>query len=270
MRLARLAALSGISALTLIAAASSSCGGLASRLQSHVVAENILLDVGDPFGIAPRRAGLAVNFASITGPLNNPASTPISGAGVTLTVGTSSTPITVTEGDPGVYHVVSGSNGAPVFVYASNQTYSVSMVIPSGEFADTYTTTGTAPPRAQASGIPDFAGSGQTQVVGDPMNITVLPANAYQQGLVIVFDQAGNVLYDNRPKTVQDAIDLALGNFDGHITIPGTVFSQPDTFYGIAVSGLKSVPPSGISTNLEILTKFYIGSASTYVVKTAP
>src|SRR5437660_7075492 len=114
MRLARLAALSGIAALLVVSAASTSCGGLASRLQSHVVAENILLDVGDPFGIAPRRAGLAVNFASITGPLNNPSSTPISGATVTLTTGASASQITVPEGDPGIYHVVSGSNGAPV------------------------------------------------------------------------------------------------------------------------------------------------------------
>jgi len=142
------------------------------------------------------------------------------------------------------------------------------MTVASGSDAGTYHTTGTAPPRAVVSGIPDPL-MGQTQTVGNPLTITIGGAS-YDAGLVLVFDQTGNLVYDNRPKTVGDAVNLALGNFDGKVTVPGSVFANSGQAYGLVVAGLKAAPPSGVSTNLEILSRFYMGSATTAALQTGP
>lgn len=244
------------------------CGDVAERLQADVVASNILLDVGDPFGIAPRKATVVSRLASITGSLDDPSATPIAGANVTMTATSgASASVTLAEQASGTYVATSGSGSTPTFVYASNASYTVTMVIPSGEFADTYTTTVTAPPRTEVTGLPD-----PLQNEFHPVNtaLTMTIVGTYDYGLVIVLDENGDVVYDSRPKTVQEAVDLALGDFDGTITIPAEVFPTANTTYGIIVAGLESAPPAGISPNLQILTRFFAGSSKTAVVITGP
>jgi hypothetical protein len=252
-------ALAGI----LAAVVTVSCSGFAERLTANVVAENLLLETGDPFGLAPRQAGVVAHMASITGPLNDPQATPLSGANVTLTVDSASIP--VPEGEAGVYQAVSGSGGTPAFVYQSNATYTLTFVVPSGEFADTYTAGVVAPRRTDVTGLPDPL-QGEFHPVGTSLTVEIV--GSFDRGIVIVIDEGGNVVYDNRPKTPQEAVDFALGSFNGTLTIPGTVFSQANANYGIVVAGLESAPASLISPNLQILTKFYAGSSKTAIVRT--
>lgn len=258
-----------ITALALLTGAIlAGCSDIAERLQADVVAVNLLLETGDPFGLVPRKAGVLINLASITGPLNDPSTSPVSGANVTMTASTgASGTVTLPEDGAGIYRATSGSAGAATFVYTSNATYSVSMVIPSGELADTYTTAVVAPPRTEVTGLPDTLG-GATIPVGADLALTLV--GSYDRGIVVVVDQTGTVLYDNRPVTPQEWVDFTLGNFDGTLTIPGATFSQADTAYGVVIAGLESAQPSGISTNLQILTRFYAGSAKTALVRTAP
>ena len=78
------------------------------------------------------------------------------------------------------------------------------------------------------------------------------------------------IVHDNRPTDVQSAVDFVFGDFDGQIVIPGAVFNQAGTAYGIVIAGLDSAPNSGISTNLNIVSRFYAGSATTAIVVTDP
>lgn len=244
------------------------CSDIAERLQADVVAVNLLLETGDPFGLAPRKAGVLSNLASITGPLNDPSATPVAGADVTLTASSGATGIVnLAETEAGVYRATSGSAGAATFVYTSNATYTVSMVIPSGDLADTYTTSVVAPPRTEVAGLPDTL-NGETIPAGQPLMLNLV--GSYDRGFVVVLDQAGEVLYDNRPVTPQQWVDFTLGDFNGSITIPGEVFATSDAPYGLVIAGVESAQPSGISTNLQILTRFYAGSAKTAIVRTAP
>lgn len=244
------------------------CSDIAERLQADVVAVNLLLETGDPFDLAPRKAGVLSNLASITGPLNDPSATPVAGANVTMTASTGATGVvTLAEDGAGIYRATSGSAGAATFVYTSNATYTVSMVIPSGELADTYTTAVVAPPRTEVTGLPDTL-NGDTITANQPLVLTLV--GSYDRGLAVVVDQNGDVVYDSRPITPQQWVDFTLGDFDGTITIPGEAFPTGNTSYGVLVAGLESAQPSGISTNLQILTRFYAGSAKTAIVRTAP
>ncbi len=248
----------------LLAAVTVSCGGFAERLTADVVAINMLIETGDPFGVAPRTAGVLVNLASITGPLNDPEATPLVGANVTLQPGTAAS-VTVNEVSPGVYQAVSGSGTTPTFVYQSNATYTITMVVPAGEFADTYTTAVVAPPRTEVTGIPDPL-QGQFHPANNPLTVTLV--GSYDRGLVVVVDEGGNVTYDSRPKTPQESVDFVLGSFSGTVTIPGTAFPTASANYGVLVVGLEQAETVQISPNLQILTKYYAGSGNTSIVRT--
>lgn len=267
----RLAGLLGVGALASLSLITAACGDLAKRLESHVGAVNLLLDSRAPFAVgssgAPSQAGVIVNFIGIEGSIAQPTASPISGANVTMTVGTSATTdVALNENSPGSYSAVSGSNGAPTFVYASNQTYSISMVIAAGSNAGTYTTKIKAPPRTEVSGLPDST-QGQFQPHGQPLALTITSGN-YDFGIVAVVDSAGNTTYTNKPQSPQDYLNFVLGNFNGTVNIPGTAFPNPGVPYGIVVAGVRSAPASGISPNLQILTHFMAGSAKTAIVVT--
>ncbi|HVO31588.1 MAG TPA: hypothetical protein VMV18_12665 [bacterium] len=249
----------------------SACGDLAKRLESKVGAVNLLLDTRPPFAIGsagvPSQAGVIVNFIGIEGSIAAPTASPITGANVTMTVGTSAgSAITLNENSPGSYSAVSGSSGTPTFVYASNQTYAISMVIAAGSNAGTYTTKIKAPPRTEVSGLPDST-QGQFQPHGQPLALTIT-SGSYDYGIVAVVDSAGNTTYTNKPQSPQDYLNFVLGNFSGTINIPGTAFPNPGVPYGIVVAGVRSAPASGISPNLEILSRFMAGSAKSAIVVT--
>ena len=266
----RLAGLAAVGVLASLSFVTASCGDLAKRLSSKVAAINMILDSQAPFAVGtsngPSVTGAVSNFVAIEGSIASPTATPITGASVTLTVGTSATAITLNENSPGSYTAVSGSNGAPTFVYASNQTYSISMVVQSGDNQGTYTTKVKAPPRTEVSGLPD-ATQNQFQPHGQPLALTIT-SGTYDYGFVVVVDSSGQVTYSNKPQTPQDYVNFVLGSFNGTINIPGTAFPTQGKPYGIVVAGLKSAPESDISPNLEILTHFLAGSAKTAVIVT--
>lgn len=247
-----------------LAVAAAGCDGIVNRLQSPVVAEGILADASDPFGAGAHQAGVSVDLASITGPLSQPQTAPIDGANITLTVGNGS-PINLRENGTGsgVYTAISGSAGTPTFVYASNQTYALAMVVPAGDFAGSYTESIVAPPHTEVTGLPNL---GTPIPHGQSLTLTVV--GTYDQGIVVVLSSNGQITYDNRPKTPQEAVNFVLGSFGGTITIPGSAFPNPGTGYGIIVTGLRSAQPSQISQNLQILSRYYAGSAKTAVVLT--
>jgi hypothetical protein len=242
------------------------------RLESTVGAVNILLNAQSPFstGSAGNATfhGLDViaNLMSVGGSATNPSASPVPNATVSLTVGPAGTAITMNSTSPGTYNAISGSGGTPTFTYSSNQTYTVTMTIPSGNLSGTYTTQVVAPPATQVSGLPDPL-QGEVQPVGQPLTLTIT-SGSYDFGLVLVVDSTGTLTYSNQPQTPQDWLNFVLGGFSGTITIPGTAFPAPGATYGVAVAGLKSGPESGISSNLEILSRFMAGSAKTSVLIT--
>lgn len=267
----RFAGLLGVAGIAVVSLLSAACGDLAKRLESHVGAVNLLLDTQAPFAVgtnsAPAALGAVANFIEITGPVTQPSATPITGASVTLSIGSNATQtVTLNENGPGSYQAVSGSSGAPTFVYASNQTYTISMVISGGDNAGTYTTKIKAPPRTEVSGLPDST-QGQFQPHGQPLTLT-LTSGSYDYGIVAVVDSSGNTTYTNKPETPQQYLDFVLGNFDGTITIPGTAFPNAGKPYGVVVAGVKNAKQSDISPNLQILTHFMAGSAKTALVVT--
>ena len=264
----RSAGLLAVGVVTLSSFAVSGCAGLASRLTSKVAAVNLLLDASDPFGIGAEKTGAVVNLVSITGPINMPVASPIAGASVVMAVGSGASPtnVTLNESAPGSYEAVSGSAGAATFVYSSNQVYAITMNVSSGDFAGTYTTKVTAPPRTEVSGLPDTLG-GQTIPSNMPLSLTVT-SGSYDYGIIVVVDSSGAVTYSNKPQTPQDFVNFVLSNFNGTFTIPATAFPNAGRFYGVSVAGLRSAPASGVSPNLEILSHFLAGSAKTAVVKT--
>lgn len=266
VRAFRRSALVGVSLISVCAFAAS-CD-TANRIKSKVVAINILLDVGDPFDLAPRHTEAAANFMQITGPVDEPEATPLTGADATLEIEdvTGIFQMDETGVGSGVYTAASGT-GNPTFVYTSGASYTIEVVVASGKFDGTYTTTVTAPPRTDVTGLPDTA-SFETIPVGQPLTLSLV--GSYDRGIVVVLDSAGNVVYDNRPDDVQAAIDFVFGDFNGDLVIPGTAFSNPGTAYGIVIAGLESAPSGGISTNLNILSRFYAGSAKTAIVITSP
>ena len=262
----RSAGLLAVGAITLSSIALSACGDLAKRLTSKVAAMNLLLNTSDPFGLGAEKSAVVVNLVSITGPLSAPTASPIAGAGVSMDVGSGgATHVILNESNAGSYEAVSGSAGAAAFVYASNEVYSITMNVPSGDFSGTYTTKVTAPPRTEVSGLP--ADILTPIPANQPLALTIT-SGTYDYGIVVVVDSTGAVTYSNKPQTPQDFVNFVLGSFNGTITIPGTAFPNAGSHYGISVAGLKSAPASGISPNLEILTHFLAGSAKTAVVST--
>lgn len=268
MRVQR-AALFGVFALATVVALSA-CGDAVKRLKSKVVAINMIIDVGDPFGAAPRQAGLLVNLMQIEGPIDEPEATPLTGATVTVeaTAGVTGT-LAVPETGAGVYTLNAGTNASPAFTYNSNGEYTVTMEVAAGERAGTYITKVNPPPRTnvEAGDIPDFL-LGETHPSDTALDVTL--TGSYDRGFVLVLDSSGNTVYDSRPTDVQTAIDFALGDFNGTLTIPATAFPEPNSVYGVVIVGLESAPSSQISSNLNILTRFYAGSAFTALVRTDP
>lgn len=258
----------GVTLLLTACAFSASCD-TAKRVKSKVVAINLLMDLGDPFDLAPRRTELAVNLMAISGPVDEPEATPLTGADVTLEIEDVAGVIQLDEtgGGGGTYTASSGTGGSPTLVYQSGASYAVTIVVPSGSFEDEYDLRVTAPPRTNVTGLPDTQG-GQTITAGQPLTVTL--TGSYDRGIVLVLNSSGDVTYDNRPDDVSSAIDFVFGDFDGDITIPGTAFPNAGTAYGLVIVGLESAPSGAISTNLNILSRFYAGSAKTAIVVTAP
>ena len=166
----------------------------------------------------------------------------------------------------GVYQASSGS-GNPTYVYTSGAAYTLEVAVDGGKFDGTYRTTVVAPPRTNVTGLPDTA-NGDTIPINTALTLSLV--GNYDRGIVLVVNSAGDVVYDNRPDDPQAAVDFVFGDFNGQIVIPANTFTQPGTAYGIVVAGLESAPSSGISTNLNILTRFYAGSAKTAIVITDP
>ncbi len=264
----RSAGLLAVGAIASVALLTSACGDLAKRLTSKVAAVNLLLDARDPLGLTAPKSAVISNLVAIEGPISQPTASPIAGASVTMEVGTGGgSTVTLNETNAGSYSAISGSAGAATFVYASNQTYALTMNIPSGEFSGTYTTKIKAPPRTEVSGLPDTI-NGQRITAAAPLTLT-LTSGSYDYGMVVVVNSAGAVTYSNKPETPQEFVNFILNDFNGTITIPGTAF--PDAgghSYVITVAGLASAPASGISPNLEILSHFLAGSAKTAIVIT--
>lgn len=267
VRAVRRSAWIGVSLLLAACAFAASCD-TASRVRSKVVAVNLLLDIGDPFDLAPRHTEVAANFMSITGPVDEPEAVPLTGADATLEIEDVAGVIQMDESGAGsgVYTASSGT-GNPTFVYTSGASYSIEVVVPGGSFDGTYRTTVVAPPRTDVTGLPDTQG-GDTIPVNQALTLSLV--GSYDRGIVVVLNSAGTVVYDNRPDDVQSAVDFVFGDFNGQIVIPAGTFTNPGTAYGIVVAGLESAPSSGISTNLNILSRFYAGSAKTAIVITDP
>lgn len=257
----------GVSLLLAVSAFSASCD-TAKRASSKVVAITLLMDIGDPFDLAPRHTEIATNMMAISGPVDEPEAVPLTGATATLEIENVAGTITMTEqgGDGGVYTAQSGS-GTPSFVYTSNATYSVTVDVPSGKFEDEYDMHVNAPPRTNVTGLPNTQGGA---TIPANQSLTVTLTGSYDRGIVLVLNSSGDVTYDNRPTDVQSAIDFVFGDFEGSIVIPGSAFPASGTAYGLVIVGLESTPKSAISNNLNILSRFYAGSAKTAIVVTAP
>jgi hypothetical protein len=262
-RAVRRSSLAGVFLLLVACAFSASCE-TAERASSRTVAVNLLLDIGDPFDLAPRHTEIAANAMKITGPIDEPEATPLTGAAVSVEIEGVAAPIDMAEtgAGSGVYTAASGTGGNAALVYTSGASYTITI-----DASKNYKTTVTAPPRTNATGFPD-TGNGDTHTSNTDLVLQL--TGSYDRGIVLVLNSAGDVTYDNRPQTVQDAIDFVFGDFDGNITIPGSAFPAPGTAYGVVVAGLDSAPTSGISSNLNILSRFYAGSAKTAVVITTP
>ena len=259
-------ALLGVSALLVGSAFSASCD-TADRLRSKVVAVNFLLEVGDPFDVAPRRTDAIANFMSVTGPIDEPEAVPVTGADASLEIEDVAGAFDMAESQPGVYLAGSGTGGNPSLVYTSGADYTITLHVPSGRLDGTYTTRVQAPPRTEVDGLPD-TGGGETVPAG--VDLVLQLQGTYDQGLLIVLDSSGNIVFDNRPTNVQSAIDFVFGEFDGELVIPGSAISASGSVYGVIIAGLDSAPSSGISSNLNILTRFYAGSAETALIITTP
>lgn len=253
-------------ALLSSATAFSACD-TADRIRSKVVAINLLLDLGDPFDLAPRHVEAVANFMTISGSLDDPTAEPIAGAVATLEIENVATTITMDEDSDGVYRASSGTGGNPALVYTSGADYTIRLVVASGKQEGTYTTKIAAPPRTEVAGLPD-TGNGETHPANTDLAVTL--TGSYDKGLVVVVDSSGNVVYDSRPSDVQSAVDFVFGDFDGTITIPGSAFPNAGTAYGLIIAGLDSAPSGGISTNLNIVSRFYAGSGKTAIVVTSP
>lgn len=268
MRNVRRFALLGVSALTL-AAASASCD-TAKRVGSKVVAINILLDVGDPLDVAPRHTEAVANFMTISGPIDEPVAEPLSGATATLDIEGVVDPVDMPEETPGVYRISSatgGTGGNANLVYTSGADYTITVDVPSGKHEGAYEMEVTAPPRTEVTGLPDTQGGG-TITAGQSLTLQLV--GEYDRGIVFVVDSAGNVTYDNRPTDPASAIDFVFGDFDGTLVIPGTAFPDTGSIYGVVIAGLESAPTRDISEELNILSRFYAGSAKTAIVITDP
>lgn len=262
------AALLGITLLT-VAAASASCD-TAKRIGSKVVAINILLDLGDPLDLAPRHTEAVANFMTISGPIDEPVAEPLSGATATLEIEGVVDPVEMTEETPGVYRVSSatgGTGGSPAFVYTSGADYTIVIDQPTGSHEGVYEMEITAPPRTEVTGLPDTQG-GATIPANQALTLQLV--GSYDRGIVFVVTSGGDVTYDNRPTDPASAIDFVFGDFDGTIVIPGSAFPNTGTIYGIVVAGLESAPTRDISEDLNILSRFYAGSAKTALVVTDP
>lgn len=255
--------LAGVSLLLAACAFSASCD-TAERVKSRTVAVNLLLDLGDPFDLAPRQTSIAANVMTISGPIDDPTATPLTGAVVSLEIEGVAGAIAMAEtgAGSGVYTASSGTAGNPALVYTSGSSYTITI-----DDSKNYTTEVTAPARTEVTGLPDTQ---NFETIPANTDLTLQVVGSYDQGIVVVVNSAGDITYDNRPDTVQESIDFVFGDFDGTIVIPASAFPASGTAYGIVVSGLNSASSSGISTNLNILSRFYAGSAKTAVVITAP
>jgi hypothetical protein len=261
-RVVRRSSLAGVSLLLAACAFSASCE-TAERASSRTVAVNLLLDIGDPFDLAPRHTEIAANAMKITGPIDEPEATPLTGASVSVEI-EGGAPIAMAEtgAGSGVYRAASGTGGNASLVYTSGASYSITI-----DASKNYTTTVTAPPRTNVTGLPDTQ-NGDT--IPANMPLTVQLTGTYDRGIVFVVNSAGDITHDSRPTDVQQAIDFVFGDFDGTIEIPAGAFPSSGTAYGIVIVGLESAPTSGISSNLNILSRFYAGSAKTAIVVTDP
>lgn len=252
--------LTGVSLLLAACAFSASCDTV-ERAASRTVAVNLLLDIGDPFDLAPRHTEIAANVMEISGPIDDPTASPLTGATVSLEIQgvTGDIAMTETGAGSGVY---TAAGGNPALVYTSNASYAITI-----DAGKNYTTEVTAPPRTNVTGLPDTQ---NFETIPSNTDLTLQLVGNYDRGMWVVVDSAGNVVDDNRPETVQESIDFVLGDFDGTLVIPGSALPSPGTAYGIVIVGLNSAPNSGISTNLNILSRFYAGSAKTAIVITDP
>lgn len=255
--------LAGVSFLLVACAFSASCD-TAERAASRTVAINLLLDIGDPFDLAPRHTEVAANVMKISGPIDDPTATPLTGADVSLEIEDVAGTIAMVEtgAGSGVYTAAGGTAGNASLVYTSGSSYTITI-----DAGKNYTTTVNAPSRTNVTGLPDTQ---NFETIPANTDLTLELIGSYDRGMWLVVDSAGNVVDDNRPETVQEAIDFVFADFDGTLVIPGSALPSPGTAYGIVIVGLNSAPTSGISTNLNILSRFYAGSAKTAVVITDP
>ena len=228
---------------------------------SNVVAEGLILGVDDP-DVAALVGGTAAAtaFLARATSLSDVASNVFADADQVQVVSPGGTFDLANRGD-GLYLVTSVDE--PGLDYAASSTWTLRVT----EGSKTYTAEGVAPAAPVLGGVP---APPATHPANQALNVT-LGGQTYDNVLVVVADDAGNVTYDSRPADVSGYIDWIGGGGDvTSVSIPGSAFPSSGTAYIVGVAGVLKAPDSGFEEFNPLVSNLAIGAMGTAPLVTAP
>lgn len=109
----------------------------------------------------------------------------------------------------------------------------------------------------------------ETSAPGRPLTVS-LAGQAFDNMMVVVLDgETGDILFDNRPDTIQEIYDYTHGDSDLALSIPGDVFSE-ESVYLVGVAGLNNAKLDDIENANTALSAFLAGRLSFSLLSTLP
>lgn len=110
---------------------------------------------------------------------------------------------------------------------------------------------------------------GEYHAPGTPLNVAWTPAS--DNGLIAVFDQDGNQVYDNLPKDLNSIYQFLTQEEVSSFEVPGNVFDASSYLYGVGVVGMQrdEADTNTFSTNLNhLISNTVTGTAVVTAVST--
>jgi len=115
-----------------------------------------------------------------------------------------------------------------------------------------------------APGVPALSGipqGGETHATGQSLQVNL--GGQFDNAIVIVVDEDGQLTYDNRPSTASEYVDwIRDESMQTSVTIPGSAFAQHNALYVIGIAGIREALDSSYENLNPLVSKLAMGSVA--------
>jgi hypothetical protein len=115
-----------------------------------------------------------------------------------------------------------------------------------------------APPAPSLGGFPQAP---DTQAPGTALTITL--GGQYDNAVVVVVNDQGDITYDSRPTTAGEYVDWVKNDTAMiDVVVPGTAFTTPNALYIVGVAGIRKALDSSFENFNPLVSNLAMGSVA--------